>query len=234
MELELSPRQITKVFLYTVIALFILNVVSLALYFYFSEIDMYILTDYFDFGVEGNIPTFYSACAILVCSAVLGLITVVKWQRPQEKRGYWLGLSLIFFFLALDEATAIHEWFSNIMDNYMAEEGMFYFLWVVPYAGIVAIFGLVYLRFVLSLPRTTRIQFIVSGLIFVTGAMGVEMISGSVADERGTDTMLYSLFYTIEESLEMLGIVLFLHASTSYLADETGGVTFQLLQSKTG
>lgn len=228
MEIKLDPKQIATAFVYTVLALVFLNGFTLALYFYFSEYDLYVLSDYFDFGVEGNIPTFYSAFAIMMCSGLLALITRAKWRQPDGKRGYWLGLTLIFFYLAFDEAAAIHEWLSNFMDTFMTGEGFLYYLWVLPYGAIVLVVGLIYLDFVWSLPKPTRFRFIASGVIFLSGAVGFEMISARSAEEYGTDTVMYSLLYSIEETLEMFGIVLFLYALLSYLANEIGGVVVEL------
>lgn len=38
----------------------------------------------------------------------------------------------------------------------------------------------------------------------------------------------YTLLYSIEETLEMLGIVLFLYALLSHIEEETGGLVLRL------
>ncbi len=66
------------------------------------------------------------------------------------------------------------------------------------------------------------------GLIFLGGTIGVEMISAAAADAVGTDNVLYSSLYTVDELLEMLGIVLFLYALFCHLAEETGGLVLRV------
>jgi len=228
MKIELEPVQVTLAFLYTVLVLTLLNGITMALYFYLVDYDFYVVSDYFDFGVEGNIPTFYSAFAILVCSGLLAVITKARWHVPGGKGGYWLGLAIMFLVLALDEAAEIHEWASNIMDTYMTGEGYLYYLWVLPYSVIVLVIGLIYLRFVFSLPRQTRNLFIIAGVTFIAGAIGFEMISANAVEELGEDSVVYTVLYTIEELLEMLGIVIFLHALLRYITEELGGLELTL------
>jgi hypothetical protein len=230
MEIELDPRRVAKTFVYIVLVLLLLNSVLLALYFAFPDSNIYVLSDYFDFGVEANIPTFYSAVALLVCAGVLAVIARRQQAIGGGHPSYWLGLAIIFVYLALDEATEIHEWASNIMDRFIVGEGLLYYLWVLPYAAIALVIGLVYLRFLWSLPVVTRWQFIAAGTIYLLGVLGFEMLGARVADEYGTtDTVTYSVLYTIEETLEMLGIVFFLYALLRYLAATTGVVTIRLI-----
>ncbi len=68
----------------------------------------------------------------------------------------------------------------------------------------------------------------------MTGVIGVEMLGAREADLHGTDTVLYCVLYTIEELLEMLGIVVFIHALLSHIVDEAGdeGVTLRLQQGQ--
>ncbi len=227
-ELKVDPRQVAMVLLWIVMILSLLNGALLSLYFYFGESALDDFIEYFDFGIEGNIPTLYSAVALLICSALLALIVRLNWHRPGGRRGQWLGLSVIFLFLALDEGTAIHENLSDLLELYMPAEGPLYFLWVIPYGIASLVLALIYVRFVLGLPRLTRLRFIFAGSLFLAGAIGVEMLGAMAADDAGYDTVLYTVLYSVEELFEMLGIVLFIYALLSYLAEETGGLVIRL------
>ena len=84
-----------------------------------------------------------------------------------------------------------------------------------------------FLLFFRSLPAETRRQFPVAGAIFLGGAIGAEVIGGAyVSSERGGDDAVYRVITTVEELLEMLGIVVFLQALLSYLA--RGGVAIRI------
>ena len=88
--------------------------------------------------------------------------------------------------------------------------------------------GLAYLKFVWALPKRTRLHFIMAGVIFLTGALGIEMLGAREADIYGYYTVIYSFLYSLEEMLEMLGIVLFIYALLSYLAQRQGGLVVVL------
>ena len=228
MEITIRPRDVAIAFLLVVLALSFMNGLMLALYFLLDDPEVFGLLDYFDFDIEGNIPTLYSAFAVLVCAGLLGVITHANWRRDGGKRYYWLGLSVLFVFLAVDEGTAIHEQLSDYMEQFMTATGPLYFLWVVPYGFALLVLAALYTKFVWALPALTRTRFILAAIVFLAGAIGFEMLSASVADRYGYDTVLYCVLYSIEELLEMLGIVLFMYALLEYLASEPGGLVLRL------
>lgn len=227
-ELKIDPRRVAVTFLWIVMVLSVLNGLLLGLNFYRDDSRLEGLLEFFDFDIEGNIPTLYSAVAVFICSALLALIARINWDRPDGKRYYWLGLAILFLFLGLDEGTAIHEELSDFLEQYLVAEGALYFLWVIPYGIASIVLALLYLKFVWQLPAVTRLRFIAAGLLFLGGALGFEMLSAIAADRSGYDSVSYTLLYSIEEMLEMLGIVLFLYALLSHLAEETGGLVLRL------
>ena len=190
--------------------------------------ELFGLVDLFDLAIEGNIPILYSAVAMLFCSALLALITHTNWHKPDGKRFYWLGLTMLFLFLALDEGAVIHEAVGDYFEQYLSATGFFYFMWVVPYGIATVVLGLVFLKFVLGLPKNTRLRFIVAGVIFLTGVLGIEMLGAREAALHGTETVAYCVLYTIEEMLEMLGIIVFIYALLSHIVQETGPLSIVL------
>ena len=74
----------------------------------------------------------------------------------------------------------------------------------------------------------TRVRFVTAGVIFLTGALGIEMLGAREADLYDTTTVTYCLLYSLEEMLEMLGIILFIYALLSHLAQETGRLSVVL------
>ena len=228
MEIRVHPKQVAIAFLWVAAVLTVINSVLLFFYFYLDDDELFGLVDLFDFAIEGNIPTLYSAVAILFCSALLALITHANWHQPDGRRFYWLGLTILFLFLAIDEGAAIHEAVGSYFERYLFAEGFLYFMWVVPYGIATVVLGLVFLKFVWELPKNTRARFIVAGVIFLTGVLGIEMLGAREADLHGTETVAYCIFYSLKEMLEMLGIILFIYALLSHLAQETGRLSIVL------
>ena len=228
MEIRVDPKKVAIAFLWVAAVLTVINSVLLFLSFYLGDDELFGLLDFFDLDIEGNVPSLYSAVAVLFCSALLALITHVNWHQPGGRRFYWLGLTILFLFLAIDEEAVIHEAIGDYFEQYLSATGFFYFMWVVPYGIATVVLGLVFLKFVLGLPKNTRLRFIVAGVIFLTGVLGIEMLGAREADLHDTDTVLYCVLYTLEEMLEMLGIILFIYALLSHLAQETGHLSVVL------
>ncbi len=227
-ELKIDPRRVAYVLLWVVMILVVFNTFLLGLHFWLGESAPDQLAEYFDLDIEGNIPTLYSAVSVLACSGLLALIARINWDRPDGKRYYWLGLSILFLFLAVDEGAAIHEELSDFLEQYMDARGPLFFLWVIPYGIATLVLAFVYLRFLWSLPSATRKRFILAALLFIGGALGFEMLSAIAADRSGYDTVAYSALYTIEETLEMVGIVVFLYALLCHLAEITDGLILRI------
>ena len=127
---------------------------------------------------------------------------------------YWLFLSSLFIFLSLDESLSIHEEYNRI-------HKFFYNRNLIPNLGINDSWIFVGLFFVviviiclfpllISLPKKTLFYFLLSGIIFIIGAIGFEFI-GIVMREIGLQRMsfIYLIRILIEEGLEMSGIAIF-------------------------
>ena len=64
--------------------------------------------------------------------------------------------------------------------------------------------------------------FIVSGLVYVGAALGMEMIGSLVVTAFGFESLPYAAVSAVEEGAEMVGAVLFLGALTVALARMQG------------
>ncbi len=228
MKITVEPRKLVTILLWIIAVLTVIHSIVLFLYFYWEDDYVYGLVDLFDFDIEGNFPTFYSAVALLLATGLLALTTHINWNREGGNRSYWLLLACLFLFLTFDEATAIHEAIGGFFENYMDATGFLYFMWVVPYGVAVLVLGALFLKFVIGLPAQTRNHFIAAGIIFLSGAMGLEVFGAREADLNGVETITYCVLYTFEELLEMLGIVLFIYALACNLTDEFGRISFVL------
>ncbi len=82
------------------------------------------------------------------------------------------------------------------------------------------IFVIAYLKFLIGLPKRIMVLFVVSGLIFVSGAIGFELLGGRHAELYGTSDLVYTIYYTCEELLEMLGIATFIYTLLSYITSQ--------------
>lgn len=128
-----------------------------------------------------------------------------------DRRRYWRGLALVFILLSLDEVAALHEMAVAPFRRWFHAGGLFYFSWVIPGAAIVAVLSMLYLRVFLRLPPGVKRVFLVAAALFLGGSLGLEMAGGRFVEAHGAANFTYALIANAEESLEMLGQVVFLH-----------------------
>ncbi|MBO3116498.1 hypothetical protein J4050_07050 [Winogradskyella sp. DF17] len=127
-------------------------------------------------------------------------------------------MGLFFYFLAVDEILRIHEHLNVPMRNLFDTSGVFYFAWVIPYSIIILLLGIYFYKFLLSLPVRTKVLFGLSLVVFVSGAIGIELLEGQQAEDYGMDNTTFFILYTIEESLEMIGSSIFCFALLDYIS----------------
>jgi len=143
-------------------------------------------------------------------------------------KNHWKILSFIFLFLSLDEAGSLHEKLIDPMRSLLKASGFLYFTWIVPFGFLVAIFLLSYSKFVLHLPVATRKLFVAACALYIGGAIGMEIPGGYLYSTMGMESVPYLIVATVEESLEMVGIVVFIHGLISYIKTYLGGVSWNI------
>lgn len=178
---------------------------------------------------EQNIPTYYAVLLMLSTALMLGVITILQKRAGAPHIMNWAVLTVGMMFMAYDEAFQVHEELIDPMRTLLGDGnlGIFYFAWVIPALAMIAILGLLFLRFLHDLPAATRNRFLLAGGVLVGGACGVELAGGYYAELHGTDTWMYSMLATLEEALEMAGLIMFLRALFRFCADNYRELRFR-------
>lgn len=172
----------------------------------------------FNVDRELNFPTWYSALMISFCAVLLKIIATGKKQQGDRYTKDWQLLSLIFWFLAIDEIVSIHE--ILIIPEVSQALHLPWFLhsaWVIPGMIFVAWFARRYSKFVRHLPAKSRLHFIFAACIYVGGALIMEMIGSYFAESLSQQNIIYALTTSVEECLEMTGIVMLIYSLLYYL-----------------
>jgi len=172
------------------------------------------LFDTFNLEVESAIPTFFSIILLLIVAALLYIIAV---QRGSTDPG-WMGLAIVFLFLAIDEASSLHELLFDVVTASGQPSGILHYAWYIPVIPALAVFGLIYLRFWLRLPTFEKIFFIISAIIYLVGVIGMEAVSGWFDELQGVNSLAYNLAMLVEEMMEMGGMILFIFTLLHYMA----------------
>jgi hypothetical protein len=177
---------------------------------------------------ECNIPAWFSASLLLVCALLLAVIAAAQGgDEPPDRR--WLVLALIFGFLSLDETAQLHELSIAPLRDMLHPSGLLYYAWIIPAGIAVALFAVAYLSFLQKLPARTRRLFLSAAAVYVGGALGVEAISGTQAALHGEHSVAYHAIVTVEETMEMAGLVYFIYALLDYISVRFTTVRFHVV-----
>lgn len=227
MDIILRPRKIILILVLIFISLTIANVVHLLTVHYFNK-DILL----FDFDSEGNLPTLFSTLLLIFSSTLLLVIAQLHKSRNSRTFLFWISLSIVFLFLAVDEASSIHERLANMIYT----SGIFigswlkrYQYWIIPYCILLIILTIVYLKKLSILPPKTRFFFIAAGVIYLSGVLGFEFIEGYYFPELDAENnLIKSVLEMIQELLEMTGCIIFIYALLDYLREEQGEIKIRL------
>lgn len=185
-----------------------------------------------DVNTEHNLPTWYSVLALLAAAGLLGLIGSARRRIAGGMWTSWLGLAGLFVFMSIDEATSLHEALNEPMAA-LTPLAHVHFPWIFAAGVLVLIVGVLYLRFLFTLPRRTRGLFIASAGLLVGGALLMEVVEEFVATiEQGIDNGPMAVLCGIEESMEMAGIALFIYALLDYLQRQVGPLDIQVIDRR--
>jgi hypothetical protein len=235
MDIVFESNRVTRFFAAIVLGLGLAHLAGQISTFALGHSYLFGLVPLFDVGREANVPTLYSSLALLFCATLLALIAYASKHRGQRNAIYWLGLAVIFLLLAVDETAALHERLIEPVRTALNLSGYLYFAWVVP-AGLALIaFLLAFAKFIIQLPGRTRFLFILAGAIYVTGAIGFELLGAQQFEIYGhAKTVPYAILVTIEELLEMMGVVVFIHALMTYIGSNLSNLRFRVAPEVVG
>ena len=180
-----------------------------------------ILFNLFYLDREQNIPTYFSALLLIIAALLLGFIAILNRKKGISHISEWTILSLGFLVMAFDEAFQVHEKMIVPVRSLIGAGnfGFFYYAWVIPGILLIVFLGIYFFRFFMDLSQKTRINFLIAAILFVGGAVGMELIGGRYAELYGVNNLTYSMIACVEEGLEMAGVIIFIRALLIYFQD---------------
>lgn len=156
---------------------------------------------------ENCLGSYYSS-VLMVIAALLMTITGQSCGNSR-RRVQWYVLALVFILMSVDESVSFHEVLISPLRPFFSFSSYLHYAWIVPGSAFVLLFGLAYIPFVLALKPEIRIRIITSGMLYVTGALGMEAIGGHFIHLGGPGNPYYIASFLVEETLEIVGLTLF-------------------------
>ncbi len=221
--LTLQPRQVARILGLTAAILILASIAGQVFRLVTGHDHARGIIPLFYVDREFNIPSYFSAALLMMAAWLLGVIAVAKRQTGGRYAERWLMLAFTFLYLSIDEALGFHELLNGPVREMLGAygQGLFLFAWVLPGGAAVLLFGLAFLKLLREFPPPIRRAVVIGAVLFVGGAIGVEMISAWIYTRQG-DSFVYSLASAVEEGAEMAGIIVFIHALLEYLGQTTG------------
>lgn len=170
------------------------------------------LRSFLSLSYEANLPTWYSSALLLGCAVMLALISADTRRAAGRDALQWMILAAVFTYMSLDETAEIHEHFGS----HAGGHGIFFFDWILVGGAIALAVGIAFLPFLFRLPPATRWRFVLAGVLYLGGAIVLEMPLGWWAERHGDEGLVYACIDWVEEAMELLGATLFLTSLVAY------------------
>ena len=180
----------------------------------FSRETYNLLLDRFNLHVEGTVPAWFSAALLLT----IGFTWFQRADLPDVRAAgdtwrYRL-LAAAFFYVSCDESIGLHELAIDPIRSAFNLGGALYYAWIVPAVVLLATFALLLWPIVPRMTPALRRSALLAGGIYLTGAIGMEMVGGLLRDGGDNTGAAYLLASTVEELLEIIGLLVMVTALT--------------------
>lgn len=186
----------------------------------------------FELNGEANIPTWFSSLLLILNAFILAIIAIRTKAQLGPYSAKWFVLAVIFLYLSIDESAQLHEMVEKPVRLAFDLTGYLYFAWIIPAVCCLVVLGIYIRRFLFDLPKSSRWLFLIAGTVYVGGAVGMEAIGSNIFyTHQGHKTMAYNLWATVEESFEMLGLIIFFYALLNYVAQNMPKIVFSVKKS---
>jgi hypothetical protein len=102
--------------------------------------------------------------------------------------------------------------------------GIFYYTWIIPYGMGVVLLAIVAIPVFWRMNKKIRFWFGLSAATYLFAAIGLEMISGKyLVMMNESKDIVWILMVTLEESLEMTGLIILVYALLLLLRNSYNG-----------
>jgi hypothetical protein len=160
-----------------IVAIALLHIAAVLLPGRTSNANLLSLAPWFDLDNEFNFPTVYTGLLLGSC-AFMGCILALLAHHLQNSLR-WACISLVFFYLALDELLVIHERLALPIRNALliAPENILFHAWIIPAAAVTMLLG-VFILFIKGRNKIAAAQkhILVCLFILALGVIFLEMV----------------------------------------------------------
>lgn len=183
---------------------------------------------------EASLAAWYYAFLLLSCAVVAGVLALAERGRASPLAPRWAALSLVLLLMSVDEAAQVHDIVNGPLRRLLGLGfGAFYYAWLLPALAVLAVGAYYFAPLVRSLTAAVAGRFVLAALLYFGGAVGFEMISG-FALAAGRESLHYQGVMTVEECLELAGILVLLATLLRMASQQGAGLALRFGHAEVG
>lgn len=191
-------------------------ILALHLLFQLTPVDFFgseIIKDKLHIDEERSVPTYLAAFLLTSCGVLAWWLSrIQRLPRPG-----WALLAIVFAAAGIEEVAAFHEELSAPVRSALGVGGWLRFAWVFVGGAVALVIAAAFLRTFLALPARVRRGLALGAGLFLGGALGMELPGGQLKELVGTESTGYVLVSTLEEGLELAGVLVWLRTLLVHL-----------------
>ncbi len=189
----------------------------------------------FGLGQEANVPTWYSSATLLIAATLAGVAARWQFHLGSSLARQWLFLAILLALMSMDETAAIHETVPALLARrILGSTGRPWYVlyaWLVPGTGLVLVILWWFSNLWRSLPPLLRRRFTFAVAMYFGGAVGLEFAEAAWLARAGEDA-IYSVLWTAQEVLEMVGVAALILVLLDYLSLGRACITVRFVASE--
>ena len=180
-----------------------------------------------DADVERSLPTWFSVVLLALASVSLALVARSHLKSGSRHGLHWALLAAGFLTMSVDEHLELHERIGSSLSSSNYSLGALIYWLPIP---LVLAAGIIFWRFLSSLPIGVRNGLVIAGGLYIIGVVAIELVLSTVLGAPSHGTFAGALLVTAEEAFELAGVLLLLLTLTEYLPGKTGTETSVLVE----
>ena len=173
------------------------------------------LSNRFDFDDEASVTTWLSQFLFIVLGVAAFFAAYMEKKRALKV--IWFIPGLVATLFSIDETSTIHEYLLERIHVALFKDDAPTVLdngWVIVLPFILLICGLFLWQIVKYLPKKTVGLIAIGGVIFLSGAVLVDIVTNSIPE---SPFVTQGIFVALEEIGELLGVATVIYATCNYV-----------------
>ena len=217
---KIVRNKVSGTLLFAGAVLILTNITFLILKYGFEHQNLLEFIRLFDFNQRGSLPHYFISFLFLVSSILLCIIAMSHKSEEGQNWISWSILSFVFLTMSLTKLLQLMDIPMKMLWKVFTKSGLNNLLsWNFFKVTLLVLFLTLFLKFFLQLPSRVRLSFLFAAIVLFGGGLGGDILSHKFYTSHDPYNLGYNVISVVEESMEMLGGIVLIHALLGYLAE---------------